>query len=105
MVSISLRQVIYEWTKVKTVYVLQTLAFQKMMDKFGVEQVIRTGKIALKRGENTLKMGGWGDSLITRGIQSADGSAQEQAQTTRCVNKDSKNHCVLDVQSNVFSCS
>lgn len=56
------------------------------MEKFGVEQVIRTGKIALKRGENILQMGGWGDSLISRDAKSVDSITGEMEATNRYLN-------------------
>lgn len=34
---------------------------QQVLAKFGILQVARTGKISLKRGEELLEMGGWGD--------------------------------------------
>ncbi len=37
-----------------------------MMSKFGVLEVARTGKITLKRGDELLEMGGWGDSMESR---------------------------------------
>ena len=40
---------------------LQTYAMQQVLAKFGILQVARTGKISLKRGEELLEMGGWGD--------------------------------------------
>ena len=43
------------------VFVLQTYAMQQVLAKFGILQVARTGKISLKRGEELLEMGGWGD--------------------------------------------
>lgn len=36
-------------------------AFQRALAKFGVVELARTGKIALKRGADLLQMGGWGD--------------------------------------------
>ncbi|GMH33637.1 hypothetical protein BSKO_01471 [Bryopsis sp. KO-2023] len=47
----------------------KTLAFQSMMAKFGIEEVVRTGKISLKRGEDLLEMGGWGDSIRRKGLE------------------------------------
>lgn len=47
------------------------------MEKFGIEQVIRTGKIALKRGENPLKMGGWGDTIVDKASQKPQPEAEE----------------------------
>jgi acetolactate synthase-1/3 small subunit len=34
---------------------LQTLAMQKVMSKFGIIEVARTGRICLKRGEELLE--------------------------------------------------
>ena len=34
-------------------------AFQRALAKFGVVELARTGKIALKRGADLLQMGGW----------------------------------------------
>lgn len=36
-------------------YALQTVAMQKVMQKFGVMEVARTGRISLKRGEALLE--------------------------------------------------
>lgn len=38
------------------------LAFQRNLTKFGIVELVRTGKISLKRGRQLLEMGGWGDS-------------------------------------------
>lgn len=39
---------------------------QQILAKFGILQVARTGKISLKRGDQLLEMGGWGDGLRRR---------------------------------------
>ena len=39
---------------------------QQVLAKFGILQVARTGKISLKRGEELLEMGGWGDGQRSR---------------------------------------
>ena len=38
---------------------LQTLAMQRVMQKFGILQMTRTGKISLKRGGSLLEEAGW----------------------------------------------
>ncbi|CAL5227868.1 g10905 [Coccomyxa viridis] len=44
----------------------KTAALQGVLTKFGVIEIARTGKIALKRGEHLLEMGGWGDGVAKR---------------------------------------
>jgi Small subunit of acetolactate synthase len=44
----------------------KTLALQRALAKFGVLEIARTGKISLKRGEQLLEMGGWGDCAARR---------------------------------------
>eukprot|EP01026_Neomeris_dumetosa_P035017 TRINITY_DN2801_c0_g1_i10.p1 TRINITY_DN2801_c0_g1~~TRINITY_DN2801_c0_g1_i10.p1 ORF type:complete len:535 (-),score=52.95 TRINITY_DN2801_c0_g1_i10:381-1862(-) len=41
----------------------KNLAFMRVMRKFGIVESARTGRITLKRGEELLEMGGWGDGL------------------------------------------
>eukprot|EP00803_Ostreobium_quekettii_P011580 evm.model.scf_875.5 EVM.evm.TU.scf_875.5 scf_875:49569-55537(+) len=41
----------------------KTRAFEQLLTKFGIDELVRTGKICLKRGEELLEMGGWGDCI------------------------------------------
>lgn len=45
---------------------LQTMAMQRVLAKFGIAEIVRTGKISLKRGDHLLEMGGWGDGVERR---------------------------------------
>jgi Small subunit of acetolactate synthase len=44
----------------------KVMALQLKLAKFGIVELVRTGKIALKRGRQLLEMGGWGDSALRR---------------------------------------
>jgi Small subunit of acetolactate synthase len=44
----------------------KVMALQLKLGKFGIVELVRTGKIALKRGRQLLEMGGWGDSALRR---------------------------------------
>lgn len=44
----------------------KVMALQLKLAKFGIVELARTGKIALKRGAQLLEMGGWGDSALRR---------------------------------------
>ena len=39
---------------------------QRVLAKFGIAEIVRTGKISLKRGDQLLEMGGWGDGVERR---------------------------------------
>ena len=51
---------------------------EKALAKFPVLQVARTGKICLKRGEQLLEVGGWGDGVAAKRRQ-----RESQAQPAR----------------------
>ncbi|KAK9844927.1 hypothetical protein WJX74_008743 [Apatococcus lobatus] len=44
----------------------KTMAMQRVLAKFGIAEIARTGKISLKRGDHLLEMGGWGDGVERR---------------------------------------
>ncbi|KAK9814572.1 hypothetical protein WJX72_008066 [[Myrmecia] bisecta] len=44
----------------------KTTALERVLSKFGILELARTGKISLKRGEQLLEMGGWGDGFALR---------------------------------------
>ena len=61
---------------------VQTHALQRAVSKYGIVELARTGKICLKRGEELLEMGGWGEAQAPPGSgrqsdRSADSSAAE----------------------------
>ena len=45
---------------------MQTYALQRALAKYGIIELARTGKICLKRGEQLLEMGGWGEGIVPR---------------------------------------
>ena len=55
-------------------HALQTHALQRALSKYGIIELARTGKICLKRGEQLLEMGGWGEG------QAPPGTRQSQAE-------------------------
>lgn len=42
------------------------MAFQNALAGYGVMELVRTGKISLKRGDETMKVGNWSDSLFSK---------------------------------------
>lgn len=56
---------------------------QQVLSRFGIVEVARTGKISLKRGDQLLEMGGWGDgysrSAKSNGARTVDSQPQEKA--------------------------
>ena len=53
---------------------------EKALAKFSVLEVARTGKICLKRGEQLLEVGGWGDGLLRQRKQRESLAAQQHRQ-------------------------
>ena len=62
---------------------MQTLAFQKAMQRFGVIQMARTGKISLKRGASLLEEAGWTErphaARRNRSAATVDDSSYQEA--------------------------
>ena len=56
---------------------VQTYAFQRALAKYGIIELARTGKICLKRGEELLEMGGWGEGSNPPGSPSAELRARQ----------------------------
>ena len=62
---------------------VQTYALQRALSKYGIIELARTGKICLKRGEELLDMGGWGDAQAAPGsTRSSEGSAEASVEPT-----------------------
>ena len=60
---------------------MQTHALQRAVSKYGIVELARTGKICLKRGEELLEMGGWGEGQAPPGSgRTPDGSAGSAAE-------------------------
>ena len=62
---------------------VQTHALQRAVSKYGIVELARTGKICLKRGEELLEMGGWGEGQAPPGTGHTPGGSAGSAAEPR----------------------